>query len=75
LPTSGKWSRSGPGPTRYMKAQLSVPKVRPLADKRVNGGNVPTGPVLPMLPVHDGPPLTYAEGIAFKQMPYETKVG
>jgi adenine-specific DNA-methyltransferase len=58
-----------------------------LGDKRVNGGNVLTGPVLASLPAHDGPRVIYGEGnrlgrgrlkregITFKQIPYEIKVG
>jgi site-specific DNA-methyltransferase (adenine-specific)/adenine-specific DNA-methyltransferase len=58
-----------------------------LGDKRVNGGNVLTGPVLATLAAHDGPRVIYGEGnrfsrtrlkregITFKQIPYEIKVG
>jgi site-specific DNA-methyltransferase (adenine-specific)/adenine-specific DNA-methyltransferase len=58
-----------------------------LGDKRVNGGNVLTSPVLATLPAHDGPRVIYGEGnrftrgrlkrerITFKQIPYEIKVG
>lgn len=58
-----------------------------LGDKRVNGGNVLTGPVLATLPAHDGPRVIYGEGcrlgrarlkregITFNQIPYEIKVG
>ena len=58
-----------------------------LGDKRVNGGNVLTGPALASLPAHDGPKVIYGEGnrmgrdrlkregIAFRQIPYEIKVG
>jgi adenine specific DNA methylase Mod len=58
-----------------------------LGDKRVNGGNVLTGPVLVSLPAHDGPKVVYGEGnrlgrdrlkregIVFRQIPYEIKVG
>lgn len=54
-----------------------------LEDKSVNGGNVLTGPVLDILPVHDGPKVIYAaanrlgqsrlmrEQIVFKQTPYD----
>ena len=57
-----------------------------LGDKRVNGGNVLTGPVLKSLPAHDGPRVIYGEGcrigaarlkrerIVFKQIPYQIKV-
>lgn len=57
-----------------------------LGDKRVNGGNVLTTPVLNSLPAHDGPKVIYGEGcrlgaqrlrregIVFKQIPYEIKV-
>ena len=53
-----------------------------LGDKSVDGGNVLTGPVLDILPPHDGPRVIYAaacrlgmprlnrEGIVFKQTPY-----
>ena len=58
-----------------------------LGDKRVNGGNVLTGPVLASLPAHHGPKVVYGEGnrlgrlrlkrerITFRQIPYEIKVG
>jgi len=58
-----------------------------LSDKRINGGNVLTGPVLASLPRHDGPRVIYGEGnrlgrdrlkregIVFRQIPYEIKVG
>jgi site-specific DNA-methyltransferase (adenine-specific)/adenine-specific DNA-methyltransferase len=57
-----------------------------LGDKSVDGGNVLTGPVLDMLPPHDGPRVVYAaacrlgmprlnrEGIVFKQTPYALDV-
>jgi len=57
-----------------------------LGDKRVNGGNVLTGPILQKLKPHDGPKVIYGEGcrfsearlrrenIVFKQIPYEIKV-
>ncbi len=57
-----------------------------LGDKRVNGGNVLTGPALASLPPHDGPKVIYGEGcrlspsrqrrenIMFKQIPYQIKV-
>ena len=57
-----------------------------LGDKSVDGGNVLTGPVLEMLPPHDGPRVIYAaacrlgtprlnrEGIVFKQTPYALDV-
>lgn len=53
-----------------------------LGDKSVDGGNVLTGPVLDLLPGHDGPRIVYAaacrlgtprlnrEGIVFRQTPY-----
>jgi len=53
-----------------------------LGDKRVDGGNVLTGPVLKSLPAHDGPRVIYGEGcrlsaarlrraaVVFKQVPY-----
>jgi adenine-specific DNA-methyltransferase len=58
-----------------------------LGDKSVNGGNVLTGSVLASLPAHDGPKVVYGEGnrlghdrlkregIQFRQIPYEIKVG
>jgi len=58
-----------------------------LGDKRINGGNVLTGPVLGTQPAHDGPRVIHGEGsrlgrarlkrerITFKQIPYEIKVG
>ena len=58
-----------------------------LGDKTVNGGNVLTGPVLASLPRHDGPKVIYGEGnrlgrdrleregITFKQIPYQIRVG
>lgn len=57
-----------------------------LGDKRRDGGNVLTGPILESLPKHDGPKVVYGEGcrlgparlrreaITFKQVPYEIKV-
>ena len=57
-----------------------------LGDKSVDGGNVLTGPVLDILPKHDGPRVIYAaacrlgaprlnrEGIVFKQTPYALDV-
>ncbi|MGP1664469.1 MAG: site-specific DNA-methyltransferase [Rhodanobacter sp.] len=57
-----------------------------LGDKSVDGGNVLTGPVLDLLPPHDGPRAIYAaacrlgaprlnrEGIVFKQTPYALDV-
>jgi site-specific DNA-methyltransferase (adenine-specific)/adenine-specific DNA-methyltransferase len=57
-----------------------------LGDKRVDGGNVLTGPILQSLPAHDGPRVIYGEGcrlgaarlrregISFRQLPYEIKV-
>ena len=57
-----------------------------LGDKKVNGGNVLTGPVLAKLPPHDGPKVIYAaacrlgparleaEQIRFKQTPYDLQV-
>ena len=57
-----------------------------LGDRRVDGGNVLTGPVLKSLPAHDGPRVIYGEGcrlsaarrrregITFKHLPYEVKV-
>ncbi|MEA3544062.1 MAG: site-specific DNA-methyltransferase, partial [Thermodesulfobacteriota bacterium] len=56
-----------------------------LGDKRPQGGNVLTGPVLESLPRHDGPKVIYGEatrfgerrlsneGIVFKQIPYDIK--
>ena len=56
-----------------------------LGDKRPQGGNVLTGPVLESLPPHDGPKVIYGEstrfgeqrlaneGIIFKQTPYDIK--
>ncbi|MCY2928599.1 MAG: site-specific DNA-methyltransferase [Planctomycetota bacterium] len=58
-----------------------------LGDKRVNGGNVLTASTLASLPAHDGPRVIYGEGnrmgrdrlkregVAFRQIPYEIKVG
>jgi site-specific DNA-methyltransferase (adenine-specific)/adenine-specific DNA-methyltransferase len=57
-----------------------------LGDKSANGGNVLTRKVLAALPKHDGPKVIYgagcllgpdrlrAEGITFRQTPYEIKV-
>jgi DNA modification methylase len=57
-----------------------------LGDQSVEGGNVLTGPVLDLLPAHDGPRTIYAaacrlgsprlrrEGIVFKQTPYALDV-
>jgi site-specific DNA-methyltransferase (adenine-specific)/adenine-specific DNA-methyltransferase len=57
-----------------------------LGDKRIDGGNVLTTPVLRSLPPHDGHKVIYGEGcrlgrarlkrerITFKQIPYEVKV-
>lgn len=57
-----------------------------LGDKRVNGGNVLTSPLLKTIPPHDGPRIIYGEGcrmgrerlkkagITFKQIPYEVEV-
>jgi len=57
-----------------------------LGDKSVSGGNVLTGPVLDLLPPHDGTRVIYAaacrlgtprlnrEGIVFKQTPYALDV-
>ena len=56
-----------------------------LGDKRPDGGNVLTNPVLKLLPVYDGPKVIYGEssrfgveklktlGITFKQTPYDIK--
>jgi adenine-specific DNA-methyltransferase len=56
-----------------------------LGDKRPQGGNVLTGPVLDSLPAHEGPKVIYGEatrfgeqrltgeGIVFKQIPYDIK--
>ena len=56
-----------------------------LGDKRPQGGNVLTGPILNMLPEYDGPKVIYgettrlgearlkAEGIVFKQIPYDVR--
>ena len=53
-----------------------------LGDRSVDGGNILTGPVLDILPMHDGPRVIYAaacrlgaprlqrDGIVFKQTPY-----
>jgi site-specific DNA-methyltransferase (adenine-specific)/adenine-specific DNA-methyltransferase len=58
-----------------------------LGDKRPNGGNVLTSQVLKQLPAHEGPRVIYGEGsrlssdrlrregIVFKQVPYQIKVG
>ena len=57
-----------------------------LGDRSADGGNVLTGPVLDLLPAHDGPRIVYAaacrlgmprlqrEGIVFKQTPYALDV-
>ncbi len=57
-----------------------------LGDKSAGGGNVLTGPVLDLLPRHDGPRVVYAaacrlgtprlnrEGIVFRQTPYALDV-
>ncbi|NOT01746.1 MAG: site-specific DNA-methyltransferase [Phycisphaerales bacterium] len=57
-----------------------------MGDKRPDGGNVLTGPILHDLPPHHGPKVIYAEssrlgrsrlkreGIVFKQVPYEIRV-
>lgn len=57
-----------------------------MGDKRPDGGNVLTGPVLAELPAHDGPRIIYGEGcrlgrarlkregVVFRQIPYEIKV-
>jgi len=57
-----------------------------LGDKKVNGGNVLTGPILSSLPPHKGPKIIYGEsnrlgtermkraGITFKQIPYRIRV-
>jgi len=56
-----------------------------LGDKRPQSGNVLTGPILDLLPAHDGPKVIYgeatrfgeqrlaSEGIIFKQIPYDIK--
>ncbi len=56
-----------------------------LGDKRPQGGNVLTGPILDLLPAHDGSKVIYgeatrfgeqrlaSEGIIFKQIPYDIK--
>lgn len=56
-----------------------------LGDRRPKGGNVLTGAVLDALPKHDGPKVIYgetsrlgtarlqAEGITFKQIPYDVR--
>jgi len=56
-----------------------------LGDKRPQGGNVLTGPILDLLPAYDGPKVIYgeatrfgeqrltSEGIIFKQIPYDIK--
>lgn len=58
-----------------------------LGDKRVNGGNILIGPVLDSLPQHNGPRVIYGEGcrlslarlkregVTFRQIPYQIKVG
>ena len=62
-----------------------TPGIGILGDRRVDGGNVLTGPVLADLPPHDGPKVIYGEGcrlgpprleregIVFKQVPYEIR--
>lgn len=57
-----------------------------MGDRRVDGGNVLTSPILRELPEHDGPRVIYGEGcrlgrprlkredIVFKQVPYGIKV-
>ena len=57
-----------------------------LGDKKIDGGNILTRPVLSKLPKHDGPKVIYAAGcrlgeaslrveqITFRQTPYEIKV-
>lgn len=57
-----------------------------LGDRRPQGGNVLTGPVLESLPAHDGPKVIYgettrfgkarldAEQITFKQIPYDVRM-
>lgn len=56
-----------------------------LGDRRPQGGNVLTGPILAELPEHDGPKVIYgescrlggarlqSEGITFKQIPYDVR--
>ena len=58
-----------------------------MGDKRPGGGNVLTGSVLTSLPKHSGPRVVFGEGcrlgadrlkregVTFKQIPYEIKVG
>lgn len=58
-----------------------------LGDRTVNGGNVLTSSVLSNLPTHDGPRVIFGEGsrlgadrlkregITFRQIPYDIKVG
>jgi site-specific DNA-methyltransferase (adenine-specific)/adenine-specific DNA-methyltransferase len=58
-----------------------------LGDKTPHGGNVLTRAVLGLLPAHDGPKVVYGtscrlgeerlrrEGIVFRQIPYEVRVG
>ena len=58
-----------------------------LGDRTVNGGNVLTSSVLSSLPTHDGPRVIFGEGsrlgpdrlkregITFRQIPYDIKVG
>ena len=58
-----------------------------LGDKTPQGGNVLTRAVLGLLPTHDGPKVVYGtscrigeerrrrEGIVFRQIPYEVRVG
>ena len=57
-----------------------------LGDRKVDGGNVLTGPILASLPSHQGPKVIYAaacrlgrarltaEQISFKQTPYDLQV-
>lgn len=90
------FSETGTGytPARKKSAKLGVYEGRAiyllyngiLGDKSVDGGNVLTGPVLDILPKHDGPRVIYAaacrlgtprlnrEGIVFKQTPYALDV-
>lgn len=56
-----------------------------LGDRRSQGGNVLTGPIMAELPEHDGPKVIYgescrlggarlqSEGITFKQIPYDVR--
>lgn len=58
-----------------------------LKDKRINGGNILTGPLLESLPAHEGPKVIYGLGcrlgaerlreadVTFKQIPYQVKGG